>query len=235
VSVVPRPGGSRLVCHRDERRARPLALPPRRTTRGRHWADYPIDPQGGGTWIGTNEAGLALVLLNRSGGDTESARSGDGAEPPARPSRGSLIPALLHCANLDTLIRHVTDLELRRFAPFRLVAIARRCVAVIDHGPGALSVGRAPLVRPLFFTSSSLGDDLADAHRRPWFDRLVLDAPDAIEGQRRLHDRGWTSDSRFGVLLSREGVRTVSRTIVDVRAGLARMRYQPIDLSPRAS
>jgi hypothetical protein len=64
VSVVPHVGGIRLLCNRDERRTRPAALPPaihlvRGTT-----ALFPVDPEGGGTWIGVNDAGLAVTLLN---------------------------------------------------------------------------------------------------------------------------------------------------------------------------
>ena len=57
--------GYELFFNRDEQRSRLLAEPPKLNKVNKsHGAIYPIDPQGGGTWIAVNEQGLSLALLN---------------------------------------------------------------------------------------------------------------------------------------------------------------------------
>ena len=54
------------MCNRDERRDRRAATPPAVHRLQHRTAIYPVDPVGGGTWIGVNDAGLAAALLNRT-------------------------------------------------------------------------------------------------------------------------------------------------------------------------
>src|SRR5215217_4203959 len=110
VTVVPHEGGCRIVCNRDERRTRPIALPPtprRARTRDAIW---PIDPEGGGTWMGVNDTGVAMVLLNRS--CPRRWRSSTRLR-----SRGHIIPRLLEYSQLDTIVEKARRLE-SAFAPF---------------------------------------------------------------------------------------------------------------------
>jgi hypothetical protein len=92
VTIVPFDGGVRLVCNRDERRVRAEALPPavRPTSSGS--AIYPIDPASAGSWVGANDAGLAVALLNRT-------PSRLAAAPDAPVSRGVIVPAMLACSS----------------------------------------------------------------------------------------------------------------------------------------
>ena len=63
LSFIPVEGGFHLLMNRDEQRSRITALPPRLHPCGNLRAIYPSE-QGGGTWIGVNEAGLCAALLN---------------------------------------------------------------------------------------------------------------------------------------------------------------------------
>src|SRR3954464_5165969 len=92
VSIVPVPDGCRLVCNRDERRTRAAAHPPRAFPTDVSWATYPQDPVSGGTWIGVNDDGLIVALLNRTAARIESCRSPQ--------SRGSIVPMLLACPSI---------------------------------------------------------------------------------------------------------------------------------------
>ena len=65
VSVVPTATGFRVACNRDEQRARPVAEPPTVHHFGRTAGVWPGDPISGGTWIGVNDAGLAMAVLDR--------------------------------------------------------------------------------------------------------------------------------------------------------------------------
>jgi hypothetical protein len=223
VSVVPRIQGFRLVCNRDERTSRSGALTPQRQAAGFHGAVFPIDPEGGGTWIGLNDRGLALALLNRTG----TPRTASFA-PPSR-SRGLIIPPLLAHDHLVDAIWAATALDLRVFRPFRLVAVHAGLVGVVTWDGRDATVEGAALTQPLLFTSSSLGDALVEGPRRRLFTRLVLGARDSwLDGQRRFHRHQWSDRPEISVQMARPGARTVSRTVIDVTAAAPSLAYEPL-------
>ena len=87
VTLLPYDDGFRLACNRDERRDRLPALPPTSHACGNRTATFPVDPAGGGTWIGVNDAGLVATLLNQT-------RFGD-ARPITAQSRGLIVPLVM--------------------------------------------------------------------------------------------------------------------------------------------
>jgi hypothetical protein len=226
VTLVPHDGGIRLMCNRDERRDRPPALAPGRERLGDRAAVFPRDPQGGGSWIGVNDAGLVVSVLNW----------------PVRPqhedttgfvSRGLLVPYLLQHARLDALVGSLAAFDSKPYRPFRVVA-AQRGRVVVAAGRGA-RVAVRPLdgSRPLIVTSSSIHSDRASAARRALFRRSVLLANGSrFEAQRAFHDHRWTSAPEISVVMSRQESRTVSRTSVDVGSQRICLTYEPLDADP---
>ena len=218
VSIVPSVSGFRIACNRDERRTRATADPPRIHRLGERHAIWPGDPTSGGTWIGANDAGLAMVLLNR--------------RAPARPSapvssRGTIIPALLPGRSIETAVAAAGRLPWDHFEPFTLVIAQGRIVC-------DMTVGMRPrwrmrtLCRPLLFTSSSLGDALVAIPRRRLFARLMRSGTSPLIGQGAFHRHAWPDRREISVLMSRADAATVSRTTLDVSARAVRMRYTPI-------
>ena len=65
LTFIPKPKGYLLGMNRDERLLRELALPPAATTVSSLPAVYPRE-SGGGTWIGSNAAGITFALLNQN-------------------------------------------------------------------------------------------------------------------------------------------------------------------------
>lgn len=229
VTVVPFDDGLRVVCNRDERRTRTAAGFPRRYQIGSRWLTYPRDADGGGTWIGVNDAGLVLALVNRT-------RAGDSTGAASRRSRGLIVPPLLRHERLDEAERAAFGVDPGSYRPFTLVGIEGRELFVIASDGRALAAQRSRIDRPLLFTSSSLSDYLADAARRPLFERLVLQAPDSwIAGQQRFHAHRWPGRAAFSVVMSRPDARTVSRTVVDVRGRVVRMDYELVSEPTRAA
>lgn len=256
------PCGFRLITNRDELRTRPLATAPR-------WHDrdmlvvpagdesaaalFPVDPAGGGTWVGAAPNGLVLCLLN--------------ANPlpaPALPprdvlvSRGLIIPRLLAGLDaevggaLDAVMESLGQFDLMRFAPFRLVGVelaqgdvpfrireARwdlRELTQEAHEPGAGC-----------FVSSALGDPLVKP-RLSLFDAMVrgpFDTPGPAQSlaQDRFHRHTWPGRPEISVLMSRPDARTVSISTVEVcaRPGISpgvSMWYEPVHepvLTPKAA
>ncbi len=211
-------GGLRLVTSRDERRGRPQATPPRwRELSGGRRAAWPTDPEGGGTWLGANDRGTVLTLLN---GNPEPAPDLSGL---SLRSRGLLIPELLQQAGdpgLEAVFGLLEGLDLEVFAPFRLVGAepARRgggvsvFDAVWDRSRLVVSGADTP---PVCFVSSGLGDSVV-RERLPLFEELVVESP-SIEAQDRFHAHYWPDRLHQSVWMSRAGARTVSVSVVEVR------------------
>ena len=257
VSVVPLDEGFRLVCNRDELVARAVALPPRHHRLGSASAVFPIDPDGGGTWIGINDTGLVMAILN-----------GPAAQPakPGRPglrSRGAIIPALLRHGSVAAAVRAAraffdsmetetrgnalfekslplratlgrnekrsSALEPTDFAPFHLVAIQSRNVSIVNWDGALLATSDVLMTAPLLFTSTSFGDTPVEPPRRRLFVASVIHAPDSwLEGQRRFHEHRWPYRPDVSVRMRRPGARTVSRSVVDVAPARATFEYEPL-------
>jgi hypothetical protein len=213
ISVVPTADGFRLACNRDERRTRPTASGPRLHRTGAHQALWPVDPQSGGTWIGVNDAGLAMVLLNRH------PRNAPASTPTE--SRGVLIPRLLGAARIETVVARART-ELRSagahvpFEPFTLVMIQRHDVATVDYRAGTMAIMRRRLTRPVMFTSSSLGDELVDPPRRRLFAALVESSRRPLAAQAQFHRHSWPDRPQISVRMTRTDAATVSHTTIDV-------------------
>jgi transport and Golgi organization protein 2 len=218
VSIVPTVDGCRVICNRDERRTRAAGRPPRVRPTEKSWAAYPEDPVSGGTWIGVNHDGMVVALLNRT------------APPATRRvalrSRGTIVPMLLSCASIAQAMEAYEALDARAFEPFRLVMVQRAAVAVAD--PTYRATPTAPLISPVMFTSSSLGDALVEAPRRRLFERLVLAADDWLHGQARFHRHRWTSRPEISIHMAREDAATVSRTTIDVTSSAIDLAYESL-------
>jgi hypothetical protein len=225
VSIVPMDNGFRLLCNRDESVTRGLAVEPQRHDVGSTSAVFPIDPDGGGTWIGVNADGVVMALLNRSSAQHAGPRRSD------LRSRGAIIPALLRCGSLSKAVQAAGALEPHDFAPFQLVAIHGRAVTtVIWNGNGALQATQTiPLIQPLLFTSSSVADTPVEPPRRRLFLEMVTNAPDSwLEGQGRFHRHQWPDRRNISVCMERSDARTVSRSTIDVRADGSTFEYEPL-------
>jgi hypothetical protein len=236
ITVVPHERGVRLVCNRDERRTRPAALPPRIHHLGGHPALFPRDPQGGGTWIGVNGAGIAVALLNRC-------RTVDANDTTPKRSRGLVVRELLRCTSLSQAAAAVEALDPRAFEPFQVVIVGERRVLAATSAAGTrIRCTAQRFAKPLLFTSSSLGDRLVDGPRRRLFDRLVVRSRAGwLSGQAQFHEHQWRDRPDISVRMERDDARTVSRTKIDVTNDGALVQYEalgfgacePENLTPR--
>src|SRR5688572_27675272 len=221
VTVVPHQTGIRVMCNRDERRSRPAAVPPQVHDLGGRLAAFPVDPRGGGSWVGVNDAGIVVTLLNVSGLSHSSSK-----EP--RQSRGLIVREVLRCASLSHVVETVARLEGSLFEMFRLVAM-HRLTAVEATSDGVRTEIRRPITldRPLLFTSSSLGDALVEAPRRQLFERMVVERRSGwLRGQFRFHRHQWPSRPEISVRMEREDALTVSRTFVEVTRDRRSLLYE---------
>ena len=202
--------GYRLVTNRDESRARPPALKPARRRAGEFVALWPQDPVGGGTWIGVNEAGLTLSILNGNPRPFPELPAGDMLR-----SRGVLVPELLRFSKAVEAADALMARSASAHSPFRLVAVdSRSIIDVVWNGASLLRSDRE--LAPVCFASSGLGDTLVQP-RLPLFESMLAELGETVAFQDRFHAHQWPDRPEISVWMEREEARTVSRTIVDVR------------------
>ena len=106
--------GYSVFMNRDEQPTRAPGVPPGVQGAVVRWI-APLDGQSHGTWIGANDRGVTLAILNRY---HESPMSADGAWI----SRGLLVTSLLEETDQDSVERRLRDELLGRYQPFTLVA-----------------------------------------------------------------------------------------------------------------
>jgi hypothetical protein len=216
LTILPTAHGFRLGFNRDESRTRPPALPPELRRFGPRQALLPIDPVSGGTWIGVNDAGLVLALMNvySTGPITKTFPR----------SRGVLIPALLACDKWEDA--RSFDQRLDDFAPFRLVFIRSGKRAAIRHEGKSLLVTKTITIKePILYASSGLGDEYVLRPRRALFKEWFGNGDYSPQRQDTFHRHSWPDRPHLSVCMRRPEACTVSYTTIEVNQCQAVMTY----------
>jgi hypothetical protein len=217
LTFIPKPQGYLLGMNRDERLTRELALAPVPITTASLPAVYPRE-SGGGTWIGSNAAGITFALLNQNPGPQASVKER---------SRGEIIPALMESPHFSEAMRRFQQTDLRRLLPFVLVGIfpAEQIISQCQWDGNELKFLRIGWdVRHWF--SSGVSDEMARKVRgstcyESWRRR---DAGSA-EWLRGLHASHAPVRGSFSICVHRPDAATVSYTEVAYGGGELTMRY----------
>ncbi len=220
LSFLPENGGFHLLMNRDEQRSRPQALPPRLHHCGSLKAVYPSE-QGGGTWIGLNDAGLCAALINWYARPLL-------IERPAF-SRGLLIPTLLSASSSEGALLFLRSLPLGKLAPFRLFLFhVRETKATMVTSDGEIvEQHELPWERSHWFSS---GHDEAEASRVRGETSVLASAEadaSSLPWIRRLHRSHEPEEGAYSFCMHREDACTVSLTEVSVGKEGGSLAYQP--------
>jgi hypothetical protein len=228
VSFIPNSRGFCVGMNRDESLQRPVAHPPEVVTRGGYVALYPKEPTGG-SWIGVNDAGLTIALINWY------------AIPRlpdvGRVSRGIVVPALLASPGAEEVRDAIVTLPKHGMAPFRLLVFAPRERAVTEFRWDQHMLEELPRGwQPRHWFSSGCDEprarqERAEVAREAWHDPRAGSLP----WLRRLHGSHEPARGPFCFCMHREGAATVSYTEIIVTGRAATMRYHdgPLCSVPR--
>lgn len=192
-----------------------------------------MDPEAGGTWLAAASSGMVMALLNLNPDDP--------ADPPApgRVSRGLIIPSLIAAPTLALARAALHRIDLRLYAPFRLVAanIHERTITQTAWDGRSLHQHDLPLA-PACFASSGLGDDRV-AQRLDLFQSLVVAPGPTPKRQDDFHRHQWPERPEISVLMARPGARTVSITTAELRRTTGEtavhMTHEPVQYASTCS
>jgi hypothetical protein len=180
----------------------------------------PIDPVGGGSWIGVNDAGLVAAVLNRHDGPAASRASFS--------SRGAFVRCALACESIEAAMASVETLDPTRFQPFRLVLAQDSQIGLVAGNTREFVHAQSTLVQPAMFTASSLGDVFVDLPRRRLFECLMGRSDDRLRAQSLFHRHQWPGRQDISVLMERGNAATVSMTTIDVRNDGIELEYEAL-------
>jgi hypothetical protein len=216
LTFIPKPQGYLLGMNRDERLTRELALPPAAIT-ARVPVVYPRE-SGGGTWIGSNAAGISFALLNQNPGPQSQIKER---------SRGEIIPALLASLYFPGAMRNIQQINFRGMLPFLLIGVfpAEHIISQCRWDGTQLQFFRIGWDVHHWF-SSGVSDEMARKVRggtcyEAWRRRDAASA----EWLRGLHASHAPARGSFSICVHRPDAATVSYTEVAFTGGDLSMRY----------
>jgi transport and Golgi organization protein 2 len=201
-------GGYQLFCNRDEKRTRKAAVAPLLQTAGGTRFIAPLDGECGGTWIGVNEHGVSVCLLNRYD------RAARGLV-----SRGLLVLDLLGSRSAAEAVQSAVERDLGEFSPFTLAVLEPASPTALCVWDGAVAqiFPDADALIPL--VSSSRDQKGAEKARKTAFQQA-----ESLEHFHRTH---MDSLNAYSPCMHREDAETVSFSRVTVSASEISLSYSP--------
>lgn len=201
--------------NRDEVNTRAIEYPPHAYFRDGQMAVYPLDPDAGGTWLGTTQEGKTVALLN----DYQSPQPSGKLQ-----SRGRLVTALLFSSDETTLLQK----SAQQYRPFHLCIFRKKQAPSYFHWNGqSLTMRTIADQQSFFLTSSSFQPDEVIAQRTSLWEQ-VQKSEDHL---RSFHQgSALTSLDAFTPYMRREDAHTRSFSHIVVGANRTRFVYRKSQL-----
>lgn len=211
VSWLHQKDGYVLLCNRDERHTRKPARGPRLgILRGVSFI-APVDGDHGGSWIGANQFGLTLCLLNSY--DPANPRVSDRVYT----SRGLLLKDLLDCHSSQQVIDRVGDLKLEPFQAFIMVVLSVDQPALLIDWNGRQTSTDLNGEARMPLTSSSLQDpNVVELRRKLFCDLMVQQGKPDAGLLYQFHRSHLPERGPYSVCMHRHDASTVSLSVVTV-------------------
>ncbi len=221
VTFIARRHGYALGMNRDEKLTRVVALPAARHRLGAGDALFPSEPNGG-TWIGVNDSGATLALINWYSVAARVAGN-------LLVSRGEVVKSALPSKSPAGVDAALAELPLTRVNPFRLIGVFPKARAVVEWRWDLHQLER--LAHPWqnnVWISSGFDEPAAQRTRGKFFtEALRQSSAGSTEWLRRLQRSHGPERGPYSICMHREDAATVSYTEVIVTRPSAALRYTP--------
>jgi hypothetical protein len=220
VTFIPRRGGYALGMNRDEQLTRGAALPPTRKRIGGREVVFPSEPSGG-TWIGLNDSGACLALINWY--------STPGRVKTRLVSRGDIVRAVLGSDGPQAVDEALSEQPLRRVNPFRLIGVFPGSRQVVEWSWNLQQLARLEHAwKNCVWISSGFDEPGAQRIRSEIIARaLKRGRPEMLAWLRELHRSHKPERGPYAICMHREDAATVSYTEVVVSRGVGTLSYLP--------
>lgn len=220
ITYLPLSGGSALLTHsRDESLVRPSAKFPVRQQRKGRALLFPQDPEGGGSWIATDEQHRLVCLMNGGTGQHE-------PNPPYRLSRGQV---LLDAAATPTQ-SFIDEYPLQNIEPFTILFFETKKELVITElrwDSREKHLRHYAAEQPLIWIAPQIYSAQEQQQRKKWFQEWLSAHPEfSAETVQKLHVGDGSNSPNM--LLQHKLGRTVSVTQAQLSAGHIALTYTPL-------
>ncbi len=191
---------------RDEDAERPTAKAPDLYTEGGMRFLAPKDGLAGGTWLGINEIGNVIILLN--GGFEKHAPGND-----YRKSRGLIVPELL---SSDIPVVHWQAMALQQIEPFTLVVWSNDSLFQLVWDGEQKNQLKLNTDIAYIWSSSTLYSSKSKAYRKKLFEQWMENIP-AINRESLLSFFWEEADAENGFIINRNGkIKTLSYSFISI-------------------
>lgn len=227
VTYIPFRDSVYITSNRDEKRDRPVAMPPAvySYTSGR--VLFPKDGGAGGTWIAAHENGNSVVFLN-------GAFQSHQPVPPYRKSRGLI---LLDLIDHSTPFNCFLAVKLNNIEPFTAVIRDNRYLFECRWDGVQKHYVELNSDEAYLWSSATLYNEQAAEKRNGWFKEWMNKNPEPSR-QNILHFHQFTGEDgpHDHLLMNRDGkVFTVSITSLHISPGTIRMDYHDLQSQTRSA
>jgi hypothetical protein len=220
VTFLPRRNGYLLAMNRDEKLARVAALAPARHRLGGRDVLFPSEP-GGGTWIGVNDAGATLALVNWY--SVASRVAGNAI------SRGEVVKSALGSDSPAIANKALAEFPLERVNPFRLIGVFPARSTVVEWRWNLERLEQAEhRWQPNTWISSGFDEPGAQQTRGKVFGEALRQASaGSAKWLRRLHRSHGPERGPYSTCMHRHDAATVSYTEIIVACDSATVATRP--------
>lgn len=206
VVFIPSRNKFQFASLRDENPLRPKAIEPTLHTTDTASFIAPVDALAGGTWAGFNQFGNVIILLN--GAHTNHLR-----QPYYRKSRGLVVLALL-ASELPVVDWALLDLA--GTEPFTLVVGSDWHLFELVWDGQHKTKTLLDITKPHIWSSSTLYDTQAKAHRSGLFQQWITNRP-RVNRQSLLDFFLSYQEAENGFLMNRNGIiKTLSYSFIEM-------------------
>jgi uncharacterized protein with NRDE domain len=219
-TVIYLPGDTPLfLSNRDESPQRPRALVPAIYEKnGIHYL-CPIDPSGGGTWVGVNERKEVVILMN-------GAFVKHLSQPPYAKSRGLIVTELLS-AEMPVITWNLLDMTY--IEPYTLVVFTDAMLFELVWDGKQKHRKSYPTNEAHIWSSSTLYSAEVKAKRKVLFQEWLAVNPEHSKAAVQAFIHSWNDQENGFIMNRREQVKTLSTSIIELSSHEAVFYFETID------
>ncbi len=210
-----------LSMNRDEARTRTSALPPHTSYSGKTLYIRPLDGEKGGTWIGVNQQGLSMCVMNWYG-----AQQPDG-DSNYFISRGWIIPNLMDSVDLNDCDKQLHQLVNQKIRPFRLLAVQPDPIQVKEWywDMNQLQTKALPAKQSIWTSSGWEPEHVHRVRKRVFENFWKAQDEVTFDKIKALHATQLPEPGPLAISMSHPKAMSVSNTIIEVAGEKAAMHY----------